>query len=485
MKAYDAIIIGSGIGGLVSAGILAARGLKTLVIEKHITPGGYLSSFRRSGFVFDSAVDCISGIAPGGLIHRVLEMLGVGGDIRLLRVDPIRVSLFPDFEVGVDGNLNAYIERLSGLFPSESAAIKLFFERARNAHSQLQTAALNAIISGGFELNAITPDLLKLMGASYGEMLDDYFTDFRLKAVLSDRCPFIGLPPSKVSAVAMISLIMSYFELGAYRCEGGFQKLANVFVEGIRRKGGRVLFGNGVNQILLDDNNQCSGVRCDNGEEYTARYIVSNADFDLTFRSLLGGRYAHLADEMMRCPGLSTSFFILYAGIEGDIGINSSIGCYPSYNMESYFDAGMEFREDSTIGVTIASKEDNSRAPHGSSTVVLHEMISASDKKLDKAVCIGRTLKKAERFFPGIKDRIVVLDAATPSTLQRYTGNCRGAAFGWRQIPGFRGPKRHGINNLHMAGHWGDFGGGVPAAAYSGAKAAGDILAKEGIKNVI
>ena len=48
-------------------------------------------------------------------------------------------------------------------------------------------------------------------------------------------------------------------------------------------------------------------------------------------------------------------------------------------------------------------------------------------------------------------------------------------------IPGFKGVKGYGINNFYIAGHWGDMGGGVLAAAYSGAKAAAAILTKEGI----
>lgn len=73
-KEFDAIVIGSGIAGLISAGILSAYGLKVLVVEKHTAPGGYLTSFKRDGFIFDSAVDCISGVAEGGLICRVLRL---------------------------------------------------------------------------------------------------------------------------------------------------------------------------------------------------------------------------------------------------------------------------------------------------------------------------------------------------------------------------------------------------------------------------
>lgn len=484
METYDVIVIGSGIGGLISAGLLAASGLKTVVIEKHVTPGGYLSSFRRKGFIFDSAVDCISGVSPGGLIHRVLELLDVETQIRFLKIDPIRVSLFPDFDIAVDADIETYKERLVRLFPSESSGIRLFFERAGNAHSQL-ISAFNTIISGGFYLNAIAPGTLRLMDMSYGDMLDDHFSDYRLKAVLSDRCPFIGLPPSKVSAVTMINLIMSYFEHGACRPEGGYQRLADVFIEGIRKKSGRAIFGNGVKQILLDDNNRCKGVRCENGEEYAAQYVISNADFDLTFRTLLGGKFRRLADEMLHNPGISTSFFILYAAVQGDVGMNSSVGNYPGYSMERFFDPSMEFSEDSIIGVTSASIEDKYRAPEGYNTVVMHEMISPYSGNLDKTICVDRTIKKAESIFPDLKGKISVLDAALPSTLERYTGNCRGAAFGWNRIPGFREPGPYGIKNLYIAGHWGAFGGGVLAAAYSGVKAAADILAKEGIKSVI
>jgi prolycopene isomerase len=480
MKKFDVIVIGSGIGGLVSAGILTARGLKVLVVEKNRTPGGYLSSFRRKGFVFDSAVDCISGVASGQLVHRVLEMLGVDSEVRFNRLDPIRVSLFPGLEIIVDADIKAYKERLASIFKPEATSLKNFFDEANILYARLKSS-LTSVISGRLDLSAVSPETIRLMTMPYSELLDKYFADFRLKAVLSDRCPFIGLPPSGVSASSMLAMIMSYFDLGAYRVEGGFQVMADAFVRGIRKKGGETLFSDGVNQIYLNEKNLCSGLKCDSGREYTTRYVISNADFDFTFRSLLGGEYGKFADDMMRRSGISTSFFIVYAGVKGSPGRHSSLGWYPSYDMERYFDPDMEFREDSTIGITVASIEDQSRAPQGFSTVVLHEMATASCGGLDKSACTEKILQKAGRIFPDIRDRIVVLDSATPLTLQRYTANCRGAAFGWKRIPGFGGPGRFGIDNLHIAGHWGNIGGGVLAAAYSGAKAAGEILAKEGI----
>lgn len=481
MKDFDVIVIGSGIGGLISAGILTSRGLKTLVLERHITHGGYLASFKRKEFVFDSAVDCISGVTAGGLIYKVLDLLDVYKNISFVRVDPVRESIFPDIEVIVDADVNAYVERLSTLFPRESGRIQKFFETVSSVCGETMLAT-DMLISGRLELNNIPPQILKFMGISYKDLLDGYLNDFRLKAILSDRCPFIGLPPSKVSALSMIAMIMSYFKLGAYRPVGGFQRLADVLAEGIRKNGGAVILGDGAKTILLDENNNCYGVRCDNNEEYTSRYVISNADFNYTFVKLLGGKYAAIAEEMNRDIGVSTSFFIVYAGIKGEINTHSSVGYFPSYDMEGFFSPEVSFTDESTIGITVATLEDKSRAPAGCHTVVIHEMVEASDRHFDKTQCTDIVLKRVERVTPGLKDRIVVLDSATPQTLQRYTGNFKGAAFGWRQIPGFRNMQRHDIKNLYIAGHWGDMGGGVLAAAYSGARAASEILAREGMR---
>jgi phytoene dehydrogenase-like protein len=481
MKHFDAIIIGSGIGGLISGGILTSKGLKTLIIEKNKTPGGYLSSFKRNGFIFDSAVDCISGVAPGGIIFRVLELLNVDKAVHFMSVNPIRVSIFPDHEIVVDADVEVYIERLRRLFPSESARITKFFETVQRVYDVVQSS-MNRLISGKLTIYNVSPELSKFINISYKNLLDEYFNNDRLKGILSDRCPFIGLPPSHVSSLSMVAIIMSYFKLGAYRPAGGFQNLADVLIDGIRKNGGRIIFGNGAKKILLDPHDHCKGVRCDNGEEYTARYVISNADFHHTFCNLLGDKYSSLATDMIKSPGISNSFFIVYAGVKGNVSKYSSIGYFPSYMIEEYFTPTMEFKENSTLGLTIASVEDNSRAPRGCHTVVMHEMTRSSGKNIDKSECTEKIIRKAENIIPDMRNRITALDSATPQTLQRYTGNLNGAAFGWRQIPGFRGTKKYGIKNLYIAGHWGDMGSGVLASAYSGAKAAGEILACEDLK---
>ena len=93
---YDVIIIGAGLGGLTCGALLAKSGLKTLIIEQHSIPGGYCTSFKRKGFIFDSAVHFTEGLSPGGRLHEILKDLGVEKEIEVYKLDPLARYFFGD-----------------------------------------------------------------------------------------------------------------------------------------------------------------------------------------------------------------------------------------------------------------------------------------------------------------------------------------------------------------------------------------------------
>ncbi|MFI5340105.1 MAG: phytoene desaturase family protein [Candidatus Methylomirabilales bacterium] len=475
---WDAVVIGSGIGGLACAGMLAARGRKVIVLEQAPAPGGYLTSFHREGFTFDSAVDCIAGLDPEGLLTWLLRSLGVDGGLTPIRLDPIRVSRFPGLTVQVDASLPAYIERLSRLFPSERTGIAAFFRRAEEIYADIE-AMMEAVKEEKENGDVLPAFLMRYRQLTYADLLRTDIRDARLASILSDRCPFLGSSPVRVSAIRMVSLVMSYFRSGAFRPASGHQRLPDLLTEGIRRMGGEVCLGRPVKRILLEGG-WCARVLTEDGAEFPTDHVVSNADFFETFGRLVGGDIGREILAETRGRAVSPSFFIVYAGIRRDAspGAASSIGSFAGFDLSELLDRYVPFSEGDALGITIPTVEDPSLAPPGHDVFIVHELIphgDARDWERERDACLEKALGKAERVFPGLTRRLAYCETATPSTLERYTRNRGGAAYGWDQIP-YLSRVRHGIGNLHLAGHWAETGGGVLAAAYSGMRVAARIL---------
>ncbi|MEK6758843.1 MAG: NAD(P)/FAD-dependent oxidoreductase [Deltaproteobacteria bacterium] len=477
MADFDCIVIGAGIGGLVSAGRLASKGFKTLLIDKNSTPGGYLQSFKRKGVTFDSSIDCFSGLDANGPITRVLEALGVKDEIVPITIDPIRRSVFPSMTIDVHADIERYIEDLKSLFGSERGGIDSFFSKLTGLYSEIK--AWGEFITGTRPDELIPERLISASRLTYKDLLDAHIKDERLKAVLSDRCPFYNLPASRASAIAMAALVMSYFDSGAYRVKGGSQRLAEALVKGIRAKGSEVLMNTSATKILTEGN-RAVGIETSNNGRYTGRAVISAIDFHTTFGRLLSGTESSKGALGQRLPDVSSSFFILYAAFKGDIGPHgkaSSIGWYPSFDMEANFSHDAPFSERGSIGITIPTITDASMAPAGIHSITAHEMCEVSfsaDWKRDKKTLTEKVLKKVEAIIPGITRDPVHIESATPATLERYTNNLSGAAYGWEQAPGIR-PLRTYLNGLYLAGHWEGTGGGILASAYSGHKAASKV----------
>jgi phytoene dehydrogenase-like protein len=474
----DAVVIGSGIGGLACAGTLSARGRRVIVLEQAATPGGYLASFRRDGFVFDAAVDCVAGLDPDGLITWILRSLGVELELGLVRLDPIRYSRYPGLEVSVDADMQMYIERLSALFPSERQGILSHFRRMETIYSDVERELQS--VREGAGSKAFPSSFARYGDATYSDLLREDIADRRLAAILSDRCPFLGISPHRVSAIRLTTLVMSYFRSGAYRPVGGHQRLADALVKGIRGKGGTFLPGRAARRILVE-RGRCVGVETEDGERFHARHVVSNADPHETFSLLLAGAPLETTSTRYDNRRLSPSFFILYLGVKEGFSIPgsaSSIGSFESYDLASLLDRYVPFRDSVALGITIPTRDDASLAPPGHHVVLVHELVPqgfAGDWKGGREILAGKVMAMAERVLPGLTRNVVHSVAATPATLERYTRNRGGAAFGWEPTPGFR-KGTGGIPNLHFAGHWGEVGGGVLASAYTGVRAAVRIV---------
>jgi prolycopene isomerase len=230
-------------------------------------------------------------------------------------------------------------------------------------------------------------------------------------------------------------------------------------------------------------------VKLQNDQEITGKVIISNVDAFSTFMDLIG-EDALPSGFLSKLKGMkpSLSYFILYLGIEGEVDELSMS------NNEVFFDADL-FREyhtlyenripdDASFYLLVPSKVNPSHAPKGKSTLCLsykvpYHLSADWGKEIRDQLCQS-LISKASAFIPDLKKRIIASVETTPKTIERWTHNRWGAAYGWAQIPSQSGLHRlqraTPIQNLYLTGHWTSPGGGIAGVAASGELTAEAVL---------
>jgi prolycopene isomerase len=468
MDKTDVIVIGAGIGGLTSALLLAKQGVRVVVLEKQSYAGGCCSSFNVNGFTFDACVDSIGALGRGEALRRLMEEdLGVWDKVKFYELTPIRRNIFPDFTIDIPVGLGAYEEVLKKLFPQEASGIKTVLQRMVEIY---QASIRSMLGEGGGQ------ELIGYINMSFYDLLCGAIVDKKLQAVVSSYCTFLGLPADEVSAVIGANILMHYVRGGAFRVEGGFQRLANVMVDEIRANRGDIYLGD---EVVSIDNGNAYCVRTAAGRSVEGKTLLSNTALSKTL-AMMGNKDA---ERLIPNTDVSGSFVLLYLGLKGDLassGISSSAGYFSSYA----FDAMLNSGEAASFGVSVPSMLDPLAAPVGHSALIAH-WPTGSDRPMtivERKRIAERMMDRLEQAIPGIRERVVYQSVSGPDTIERYTGNIAGAAYGWRQGKGlFKNipALRKLAGNFHVVGHWSGYGGGVMPSMLSAYRVANTILKQE------
>jgi prolycopene isomerase len=474
---YDVVVIGAGIAGLTAGALLAKKGLSVAVFEAGPHPGGYCTSFRRKGYTFDSCLDAVSGWGKDGWLRKILQRLGVDANVELVRLYPLRVDNFKGDIVPIPADMPALLDLLYGIAPNEKDGTLGLLETMEDIYRTAMVTVPDTLYTDP-RLDRRPNSLSRYRRLSYRDLLDDFVKDERLRAVMSDRCAFMGLPPSKVSAVAMTVMFMTYAVGGGYRIKDGAGHLATAIAGALTGHGGELHTRSRVDEIT-SHGGRVTGV-VTNGQSVSARNVISAIDANKTFEMVGTGQAP--VDGLVP----SASFFMVYLGLDKDLNMPDSMGYYPGYDIERTFqDTAVDIASPgASVEIINYTNVSPGMAPEGCSSVMLMAK-AAYHYKDDWYACKSREMDRlialASRAVPGLKDSISYAEAATPFTLERYTGNTQGAAFGWEQgiVNSRPGPVTE-LKGLYLAGHWTYPGGGIESVAASGMVAAEMVTADNG-----
>ncbi len=489
---YDVVVIGAGIGGLSTAALLAKTGKSVLLVERHDRPGGYAHGFKRRNFHFDSGVHLVSGCSlegygNGSTINKICRAVGIDPEALFIPVPAYARAVFPDFEIPLRAGETAFVEGLTERFPREKDRLlalirlcKVLAEEAMLAEEVLSQSKVTRVSP-----MQMLGNLFRYRRTTLAEALDEFLIDARLKSACAMLWPYLGLPPSQLSFLYWAAMMAGYTYEGGYYCRGSFQVYANQLATAIENQGGEVLLNASVRRVLVEQG-KARGIVLENGQVIRAETVVSNIDIQQTAELLIGREQLPSG----YCEGLaklSPSLSIFASYIATDLPLSEQDHAHEGFFFES-FDHEASYALSQTgqsnwFSATLPSFADPSLAPPGQSIMMLTTLCPfdvGESWRIAKSGFQQRLLEKAERHFPGLNDHLLVVESGSPRTMERYTLNRHGAAYGFAPCPDQIGPNRPSVigalPGLFHTGHWTRPGGGVAGVSVSALLAAQAVL---------
>ena len=316
---YDAIVVGSGMGGLTTAALLSELGWKVCVLERHYTAGGWTHSYERHGYEWDVGVHYIGDVGGKTRTRQMFDFLSDGK----LEWAPMDAE-YDRFYIG-DKVFNAiagkkkFRENLIQRFPDEEQAIDRYLALLTEVSGALYAHSMERVLKPWQRSIAAplvrwrTPDCLY---RNTYEVLSELTDNQDLIAVLCGQWGDMGLPP-KQSAFMIHAMIARHYLYGGFYPVGGSWRIAESIIPRIQKAGGEVFTYASVNEILVE-NGSVAGVLMDDGHRIDCDCVVSSAGVRNTYINLLPEEVVSAAGYDQLMPKVRPSFAHLgvYIGLK-------------------------------------------------------------------------------------------------------------------------------------------------------------------------
>lgn len=479
---WDAIIIGSGIGGMSCAAALAKYGKRCLLLEKHSVPGGFTHTFSRRGYTWDVGVHNVGEMGENDGPGRILSWLS-DGQLKWQHCGGVYERFFfPDgFEIEFSSDFGSFRATLERKFPQDKDSIDRYFgavkEAIREAKPFFAFRALPAWIAGPGRRIVRMTNRTNYGAKTTAEVLEPIVPNSKLRAVLTGQWRYCGSPPAE-SSFAIHAMVVRHYMHGGYYPVGGAKSIADTLLKTVQSAGGATVVCAAVEKILIRGG-RAVGVKTSQGPVILARRIISAAGANITVNRLLP---ADCSDSGWAC-GVnalkpSPAHVCLHLGLEGDLRGAGGTAANQWY-MESWnTDQGFWDVEDPNsvapgLYMSFPSLKDPHHVPgpsqrHTAEVVTLvpwaafrkWEDTSSGNRPADylafKKKLEERLVAQLERHVPGVLAITKYRELSTPLSTVHFTGATQGAIYGLEATPArFTSPHlctRTPIRGLFLAG---------------------------------
>ncbi len=476
----QAVVIGSGFGGLAAAIRLGARGYRVTVLERLDAPGGRAYVFRQDGFTFDAGPTIVT--APF-LLEELWALCGrrLADDVELRALDPFYRIRFDDGEtLDCSADPDEMRREVGRISPNDVAGYDAFMRRAEDIYrvgfEQLGDVPFESLAS----MIKVLPDFVRLESyRSVHSLAAKYVRDPRLRFALSFHPLFVGGNPFSVTAIyGLIAHLERRF--GVHFPMGGMGRLVEGMARLIEGQGNAIRYGAEVAEISVE-HGRATGVRLAAGESIRSDIVVSNADAAWTYRHLLPARARRKwTDRKLDRMRHSMGLFVWYFGTSRrypDIKHHTLL-LGPRYRdlLADIFDRKV-LAEDFSLYLHRPTATDPSLAPKGCDAFYVLSPVPHLGGGIDwreRAEPYRRAIAKVldAIALPGFEEHIVTSRLMTPQDFHDRLLSFQGAAFGpeplFTQSAWFRPQNRsEDIERLYLVGAGTHPGAGVPGVLCS------------------
>ncbi|WOL10884.1 prolycopene isomerase 1, chloroplastic [Canna indica] len=499
-KDYDAIIIGSGIGGLVAGTQLAAKGAKVLVLEKYVIPGGSSGYYERDGFTFDVGSSVMFGFSDKGNLNLITQALAAVGHRLQVIPDPTTVHfhLPGELSVRVHREYNKFVSELISKFPHEKEGIHQFYNVCWKIFNALNSLELKSLEEPIYLFGQFFKKPLECLTLAYylpqnaGNIARKYIKDPELLSFIDAECFIVSTVNALQTPMINASMVLCDRHFGGINYPiGGVGGIPKALANGLVDKGSNILYKANVTNIILN-HGKAVGVKLSDGREFFARTVISNATRWDTFGKLV--KMDDLPEEeknFQRVYIKAPSFLSIHMGVKSAV-LPPETDCHHFILEDDW--ANLE-KPYGSIFLSIPTVLDSSLAPEGhhilhiftTSCIEDWEGLGLKDYEMKKELVADEIITRLEtKLFRGLKNSIVLKEVGTPKTHRRFLARNSGTYGPMpRQIPkGLLGMPFNttAIDGLYCVGDSCFPGQGVIAVAFSGIMCAHRVAADLGLE---
>ncbi|ONH95759.1 hypothetical protein PRUPE_7G089400 [Prunus persica] len=418
---YDAIVIGSGIGGLVAATQLAVKGARVLVLEKYVIPGGSSGYYQRDGYTFDVGSSVMFGFSDKGNLNLITQALAAVGCEMQVIPDPTTVHyhLPNNLSVLVHREYSEFIAELTGKFPHEKEGILKFYGECWKIFNALNSLELKSLEEPIYLFGQFFQKPLECLTLAYylpqnaGDIARKYIQDPQLLSFIDAECFIVSTVKALQTPMINASMVMCDRHYGGINYPvGGVGGIAKSLAKGLVDQGSEILYKANVTSIIVDQG-RAVGVRLSDRREFFAKTIISNATRWNTFGTLLKGDDVPKEEEnFQKVYVKAPSFLSIHMGVKAEV-LPPDTDCHHFVLEDDWTRLEEPY---GSIFLSIPTVLDPSLAPEGrhilhiftTSSIEDWEGLSRKDYEAKKEIVADEIIGRLEdKLFPGLKSSIV------------------------------------------------------------------------------